>query len=90
MFVAGLAFYIDFNVTGDPLTYADDHVSTHCIHGLRMARNIFHCHFFHESDQLRQSLPVQLLHLFMRQEVMHLLVSQERKSLLLGADATVL
>lgn len=79
--------YVDFNVSGDPLSSANDHIATECILGLRIAaNNIFHC----DLSQLRRHLSVQCQQLFTLKEVMKYLASQKRKSLGLGIDATVL
>jgi len=87
VFVAAQAMHIDFNVSGDPLDSADDHISAECILGIRVAaRNISHCTL----SQLRQRSTVLRQHLFTLSEVMKYLANQMRKSLGLGIDAIVL
>ncbi len=79
--------HIDFNVNGEPLSSADDHIASECILGLRVAaNNIFHC----DLSQLRRRLSVHCQQLFSLDEVMKYLANQKRKSLGLGSDAIVL
>ncbi|KAL3138800.1 hypothetical protein ABBQ32_005642 [Trebouxia sp. C0010 RCD-2024] len=83
----GQAVFLDFSVTGDPITPEDAAIPPTCMLGLRIAaRNIFHCSL----PDMQQHLPLQLRHLFTLRGVMRLLARQKRDSLGLTSDAVIL